>query len=79
MCELECWILLRNVSILLALAITAFAAFTALIAFIYRCINVGLNYIFNQKTSINTSLGIGLTEGSPDFQFGVGVPIRFGF
>lgn len=41
--------------------------------------SLGFNYMLSQKISINTSLGIGLTEDSPDFQFGVNVPIRFGF
>jgi len=42
-------------------------------------LNLGFNYALNNKLSLNTSLGIGLTEDSPDFQFGFNVPMRFGF
>jgi len=42
-------------------------------------LSIGFSYAISQKISLNTSLGIGLTEDSPDFQFGFNVPIRFGF
>ncbi|MDH5571652.1 MAG: transporter [Gammaproteobacteria bacterium] len=41
-------------------------------------LNFGVNYIFDNELSLNTSLGIGLTEDSPDFQFGFNIPMRFG-
>ena len=41
--------------------------------------NLGLNYIFDNTWSVNTSLGIGLTADAPDFQFSFRVPIRAGF
>jgi len=41
-------------------------------------LNLGFNYTIDNRRSMNTTLGIGLTEDSPDFQLGINVPMRFG-
>jgi hypothetical protein len=38
---------------------------------------IGYSYKYNDKTSINVSLGAGLTQAAPDVQIGIRVPFNF--
>lgn len=40
---------------------------------------LGATYAFSQRTAMNVTLGVGLTEDSPDLQVSINFPIRFSF
>ena len=43
-----------------------------------RLVFVGLGVRLSPKTTINTSLGVGITNDSPDFTLGLNMPLHFG-
>ena len=39
----------------------------------------GVSYVMRKNLSMDFSVGVGLTEDSPDFQVNLSIPIRFSF